>query len=47
MDIAQELLNEVNDDPELLKRVTTDDETWVYGYNIETKDQSSQWTLLE
>ncbi|XP_029665557.1 uncharacterized protein LOC115236955 [Formica exsecta] len=47
MDIAQELLNEVNDDPELLKRVITGDETWVYGYDVETKAQSSQWKLPE
>lgn len=47
MNIAQELLNEVNDDPELLKRVITGDETWVYGYDIETKAQSSQWKLPE
>ena len=40
MNIAQELLNEVNDDPELIKRVITSDETWVYGYDIETKVQS-------
>ena len=47
MNIAQELLNEVNDDPELIKRVITGDETWVYGYDIETKVQSSQWKLPE
>ena len=41
--IAQELLNDVNDDPGLLKRVITGDETWVYGYDVETKVQSSQW----
>ena len=45
MNIAQELLNEVNDDLELIKRVITGDETWVYGYDIETKVQSSQWKL--
>ncbi|XP_018339114.1 PREDICTED: uncharacterized protein LOC108746691 [Trachymyrmex septentrionalis] len=28
VDIAQELLNEVNNDPELLKTVITGDETW-------------------
>ncbi|XP_018346773.1 PREDICTED: histone-lysine N-methyltransferase SETMAR-like [Trachymyrmex septentrionalis] len=47
VDIAQELLNEVNNDPELLKTVITGDETWVYGYDVETKAQSSQWKLLE
>ena len=47
VDIAQELLNEVNNDPELLKTVITGDETWVYGYDVETKAQSSQWKLPE
>ncbi|XP_046975163.1 protein GVQW3-like [Vanessa cardui] len=41
--IAQELLNDVNNDPDLLKRVITGDETWVYGYDVETKAQSSEW----
>jgi len=36
MEVAQELLNEVNDDGELLKRVITSDEIWVYGYDVET-----------
>ena len=42
MDTAQQLLNDVNDDPELLERVISGDESWVYGYDIETKAQSSQ-----
>jgi len=46
VDIAQEL-NEVNNDPDLLKTVITGDETWVYGYDVETKAQSSQWKLPE
>ncbi|KAA2237134.1 helix-turn-helix domain-containing protein, partial [Solihabitans fulvus] len=40
MDITQELLNIVNDDPYFLKNVITGDESWVYGYDIETKAQS-------
>jgi len=43
MNIAQDMLNDVNDDPDLLKRVITGDETWIYGYDVETKAQSSQW----
>ena len=42
MTIAQEMLNDVNDDPDLLKRIITGDESWVYGYDVETKAQSSQ-----
>ena len=37
MDIAQEMLTTLNDDPDLLKKVITEDEAWVYGYDIETK----------
>ena len=37
MEVAQESLNDVNDDAELLKRIITGDETWVYGYDVETK----------
>lgn len=33
----------VSDDAELLKRVITGDETFVYGYKVEIKAQSSQW----
>lgn len=43
IEVTQESLNEVNDDAALLKRIITGDETWVYGYNIETKAQSSHW----
>ena len=37
MDIAQEMLTTFNDDPDLLKKFVTVDESWVYGYDIETK----------
>lgn len=42
-EVAQQMLNDVENDPELLKRVITGDESWVYGYDVETKTQSSQW----
>ncbi|UYV76679.1 hypothetical protein LAZ67_14001721, partial [Cordylochernes scorpioides] len=45
MNIANEMLDSVCDDPNLLQRVITGDEAWVYGYNVETKAQSSQWKL--
>ena len=47
MTIAQEMLNDVNDHPDLLKKVITGDESWVYGYDIETKAQSFQWKHTE
>lgn len=46
MNVAQERLNDVNHDPSLLERVITGDETWVYGYDVETKVQSSTWKHL-
>ncbi|UYV78960.1 hypothetical protein LAZ67_17000504 [Cordylochernes scorpioides] len=39
------MLDSVRDDPNLLQRVITGDEAWVYGYDAETKAQSSQWKL--
>ena len=37
------MLTKFNDDPDLLKKLITGDESWVYGYDIEIKAQSSQW----
>ncbi|UYV80724.1 hypothetical protein LAZ67_19001543 [Cordylochernes scorpioides] len=45
MNIANEMLDSVRDDPNLLQRVITGDEAWVYGYDVETIAQSSQWKL--
>ena len=42
--ICQELLDRANEDESFLKTIITGDETWVYGYDAETKVQSSQWT---
>ena len=47
MDIAQEILTTFDDDPDLLRKVITDDESWVYSYNIQTKAKSSQWKRPE
>ena len=41
--VSQELLDHSNTDENFLKNVMTGDETWVYGYDVETKVQSSQW----
>ncbi|UYV78693.1 hypothetical protein LAZ67_16002432 [Cordylochernes scorpioides] len=40
MNIANEMLDSVRDDPNLLQRVITGDEAWVYDYDVETKAQS-------
>ncbi|UYV64811.1 K02A2.6-like [Cordylochernes scorpioides] len=45
MNIANKMLDSVRDDPNLLQRVIPGDEAWVYGYDVETKAQSSQWKL--
>ncbi|UYV77541.1 hypothetical protein LAZ67_15001423, partial [Cordylochernes scorpioides] len=45
MNIANEMLDSVREDPNLLQRVITGDGAWVYGYDVETKAQSSQWKL--
>ena len=46
MDITQ-MLTTFNDDPDLLKKVITGDELWVYAYDIETKVQSSRFAPIE
>jgi len=43
VNISQELLNRISIDENFLKTIVTGDETWVYGYDVETKAQSSQW----
>ena len=43
LQVAQELINRSENDADLLNSVITGDESWVYGYDPETKDQSSQW----
>ena len=37
------MLKKFNDDPDMLKKIITGDESWLYGYGIESKVQSSQW----
>ena len=47
MDIAQEMLTTLKDDPDLLKKFITGHELWVHGCDIETKAESSQWKCPE
>ena len=42
-EIAQDNLEMVSDDANVLKKVITGDESWVYGYDPETKQQFSEW----
>ena len=41
--LCTELQEAVRHDPNFLSRVITGDESWVYGYDPETKQQSTQW----
>jgi len=43
LEVSQDMLDYTNSDPEFLNIVITGDESWVYGYDLETKAQSSQW----
>ena len=41
--VCTELQEAVRHDPNFLSRVITGDESWVYAYDPETKQQSTQW----
>jgi len=43
LSIPLELRNSAASDSSCLRNVITGDETWVYGYDPETRVQSSQW----
>jgi len=40
---CQDLLNMINGDKNFLDKVITDDESWCFAYDPETKRQSSEW----
>ena len=42
-DVSKELVNLANVDADFLKNIVTGDDTWVCGYDIKSKAQSSQW----
>ena len=46
INIAQEILDFVRDDPNLLQRVITGDESWVYGYDVEIKAQTISQKMI-
>lgn len=43
MSTAENLISEAENIPDFMENIITGDETWVYGYDPETKHQSSQW----
>jgi len=42
-EIAQDNLEMISNDKNVLKKIITGDESWVYGYDPKTKRQSLQW----
>jgi hypothetical protein len=46
VNICKELHQIASDDATFLSRVITGDESWTYGHEPETKQQSSQWKSL-
>ena len=40
--VCRELKQQAREDPNFISNIITGDETWVYGYDPETKQQSSQ-----
>jgi len=43
LNVCYDLRVQVGNNPQILSKVVTGDETWYYGYNLETKQASSQW----
>jgi histone-lysine N-methyltransferase SETMAR len=41
--VCRELKQRTRDDPSFISNIITGDEKWVYGYDPETKQQSSKW----
>ncbi|XP_022239456.1 histone-lysine N-methyltransferase SETMAR-like [Limulus polyphemus] len=43
VEVSQDMLDSTNSDPDFMNTIITGDESCVYGYDPETKSQSSQW----
>ncbi|KAJ4434985.1 hypothetical protein ANN_23557 [Periplaneta americana] len=41
--VCRDLMSEVQNDSNFLKKIVTGDESWCYGYDPESKQASSQW----
>ena len=41
--MSQDIIKRIENDPDLLGRVITGDESWIFKYDPETKRQSRQW----
>jgi len=47
LSVAKNMLQEAESDENFMGQIITGDETWVYGYDPETKRQSSRWKSAE
>jgi len=43
LNVCYDVREQAGNDPHILSKVVTGDETWCYGYDPETKQASSQW----
>ena len=43
VEVAEEMLANVADDPTFIRCIITGDKMWVYEYDVETAQQSSEW----
>ena len=43
LNVCYDLRDQLENDPQIISKVVTGDETWCYGYDPETKQASSQW----
>jgi hypothetical protein len=43
VNVCLEPREKANEDPTFISRIITGDESWIYGYDPETKQQSSMW----
>jgi hypothetical protein len=43
VNVCLELPEKANEDPTFISRIIMGDESWIYGYDPETKQQSTQW----
>ena len=43
VEVCQDILEHLQTEPDLLQRVITGDESWIFKYDPETKHQSLQW----
>jgi len=43
--VAEDTISRISTDPTFMKSIITGDETWIYKYDIQTSQESSEWRL--